>query len=196
MLCMKVCLGAVRARKLAVRILLRNLRLRVACSGSGCRRASRSARQNSTPSLRADDVSRLIALRKEHGRLGHEWALAVRRVHAGLRHHASRRHGPEDRRHTPTRGWRRGDRLRMDSCSRGLRHHGRSGRISLLLLLVWVVRNHLVTTTPGSLTRRGRRIRGHVVRTRGIRSCWSSRTIVVTSIRVLLHSRVAWLKRG
>ena len=197
MLSMQVSLGAVWARKLPVGVFLRNLSLRRACSGGGRGRASRSTGKHSASALRAYHVSRLLAIRGEHRGLRHERALSVRRVHAGLGHLTSSRHGPQNWRHTAAGGWRRRNWLRMGSRSRSLRHHGRSGRILLLLLLIRVVGHHLITTAAGVLAGGRRRVRRHVVgNTWSVRGRGSSRAVLVATVRVLLlHTRVARLQR-
>lgn len=196
MLRVQVGFGAVRAGELPVGVLLRNLSLGSASSGSGRRRASRSTGKHTSPSLRADHMSRLFALRGHHGRLWHEGALSVGRVHARLGHLAGSGHRPKHRWHTPARRRRRRNGLGMNGRSRGLGHHGRRGRVLLLLLLlVRVVRHHLVATTAGILAGGRGRVRGHVVRsTWGVWSCWSSWAVLITSVPVL-HNRVARLKR-
>ena len=167
---MKISLGAVRARKLAVGILLRYLGLGSASSGSGRRRTTRSTRKNTTPALRADHVSGLLAIGREHRWLRHQRALAVGRVHARLRHLTSRGHGPENRWHTTAGRGRRRNGLGMDSRSGGLGHHGRRGRVGLLLLLllVRVVRHHLVAATAGILAGGRRRVGSHVLGDRSV----------------------------
>lgn len=125
MLRMQVSLGAVRARELPVGILLGNLVLSLDRSGGGCGRPSGCARQDAAATLRADNMCRRVTLR-EHRSLWHQWALAVRRVHAGLWHDASGGHGAEDGRGPATGSSRGGcDRLGMRCSGGGLRHHTR-----------------------------------------------------------------------
>ena len=198
MLRVEVSLGAVRARELPVGILLGDLGLGSASSGGGRRRTSRSTRKNTTSSLRTDHMSGLFAVGREHRWLRHQRALAVGRVHARLGHLTSSGHGPEDRGDTPA-GRRRGrNGLRMNSRSRGLGHHGRRGRVTLLrlLLLVRVVRHHLVAATAGVLAGRRRRVRSHVLGDRCI-GARSSRAVLVATVSVLLlHHGMARLERG
>jgi hypothetical protein len=151
---MKVRLGAVRARELSVRILLRDLGLRSASSGSGRRRTSRSTRKNAASSLGAYHMSGLLAVWQEHRR--RQRTLWVGRVHARLGHLAGSRHEPKNRRHPSAWGCRTCDGLGMNRGSR-------------LLLLVGVVRHRLVTPTTGILARGRGRVRSHV------RGDWSVR---------------------
>lgn len=170
MLRMKISLGAVGARELSIGVLLGDLGLRSASPSSGRRGAARGTRKNTASSLGAYDMSRLLAVGREHRRLRHQRTLSVGRVHAGLGHLASSGHGPENRRDAPARRRRRRDGLGMNSGSGGLRHHGRRSRVALLLLLllVRVVRHHLVAAASGILAWRRGRVRSHVLRNRGV----------------------------
>jgi hypothetical protein len=199
----EVRLGAVRARELSVGILLGNLGLRDASSGSWRRRTARGTWEDSPTALRTNHMGWLLTLRRKHRRLRHHGTLSVGRVHALLGDlHAGSGHRPKNRRHAPCLG-SRCDRLRVNRSRGCLRHHARSRRV-LLLLLVRVGHHLLIATTLLLLLLllllRGRgRIRRHVGRSnrrvRGGRGPRSVRvaTVWVATVRVLHGLVLRWL---
>lgn len=115
MLRMQVSLCAVRAGKLSVCVLGRDSSL----AGSSCGRSSRSSRrtgQDTAASLRAHNMGWCFAF-LQHALLCHQRALAIRRVHACLRHHSRCWHWSQNRRGAAgslqARGRRRRNWLRM-----------------------------------------------------------------------------------
>ena len=184
-LCVEISLGAVGTRELSISILLGNLGL----SRTPRRRGSGSAGgagQDAPTTLRTDNVSRLLSLRK-HARLRHQRALRIGRVHTRLRrHHTTGGHGAQDWRHPTARRWSRRDRLRVGHGRGGrLRQHGGRGRVGLRGLLVRVASHHRVRA-PSSVLGRWRRVRGHTaVGNWGVRCGWSARRVRVTGIRVV-----------
>ena len=92
----QVCLGAVRARELAVRILDRNNgALRRTGSGGGGGRPAGSAGKNAPAALRAHDVGWLLRVLKDRVGL-HQRTGTIRRGDAGLRHDAAGGHRAQD----------------------------------------------------------------------------------------------------
>lgn len=144
MLCVKVGLGAVRARELSISILDRDYRVLRASGGSS--RTSRRAGKNAPAALRAHDMRRLVgSLRNRHLLVllvGSNEVVGglVGRGHARLlRDDTARRHGSQDRRVVASTSRSRRNWLRTSSTRRGLRHHrvrcaiGVRGRVLALL---------------------------------------------------------------
>lgn len=195
MLRMQVSLGAVRARELSVGVLLRDLALGLGRSSSRRRGPAGGAGQNSSPALRADHVSGLVAV-GHHGVLRHQRALAVGRVHSRLGHDSTGGHGAEDRWGAAAgRGGGGGDGLGMRCRGGGLRHHARrSARIGLLRVRA-VAHDRVRAAAAGVLRRRGR-IAGHGARgTRGVGCRRCPRSVGIATVGALLHNRVVWLER-
>lgn len=140
--CVKVGFCAVRARKFAIRILLRDLCLGRGRPGGRRSRPTGRTGENTSTTLGSNDVSWLIAILHQGG-LSHHGALRVRRSQTTLRHHPTGGHGPQDGRGSTTRrrGW--GDGLRMSRRHGRLGHHGRRGGVRLLVLLVGVVHHRI-----------------------------------------------------
>lgn len=128
MLCMEVCLGAVRARELAVRVLDGNNGALCTSTGSRSCRTTRGARQDSTATLRSDNMSRLFSV--VHDRVGlHQRSRAIGRRDTGLGHNTTGWHRTKDWRCTSTNG-SGSNGLRVRRGCGGLGHHGRRGAIS------------------------------------------------------------------
>lgn len=193
MLGMKIGLGAVRARKLAVRILLGD---RVLGGGARSRsgRPARSTREDASAALGTDNVSRLVATLGQHAVLAHHGALNVGGANASLRHSASR-HRAENR-WSPGAGrrWGRGNWLRMRGSGRGVRHHG-GGAGGIALSGIAVVHHGVVSSAASSTLVGRRRVTGHVVGDGSIGSGRRPRTVGIVPVRRLLHSRMAGLER-
>lgn len=179
----EVSLGAVRARELAVRILDGNDgALCVARASRSGGRASRSAGKDAAAALRANHVSRLVAIAHTSRENG---ARSVGRVHAGLRHDATSRHGAKDGRDA-TGGRSRRDGLRVRGSHRGLGQH----RLSAVALGRGRVLAHLlVRTAASSLSSRLLRVGGHVVRrARSVGGRGGARSVRVAAVH-LVHGR-------
>lgn len=190
MLRVQVGLGAVRARELAIGILLRDdgaLGGAGSCGGSG---PSGRAGQYAAASLRADHVSRLLRVLEDGLLVRHKGALAVWRREPGLRHDSTSGHRAQDWR---AGGRRRRNGLRVGRGHRGLGHHGARGSIALMRL--WVrVRHHLLVRASRVILRRGR-VAAHVVGRGGRVGCsWSARRVGVAAVD-RLHRRVLGLQR-
>jgi hypothetical protein len=189
---MEVSLGAVRAGELSIRVLLGDLVLSLRGSSSGRSRPAWGARQDPSPALRTDDMRRRVAL----WHLGHQRALAIRRVHSGLGHDTTSRHRAEHRRGTVTsRGRSGGNRLGMRSCRSGLRHHTRRNAGVRLLLVRVVAHDGVGIGTARILRRRGRVARHRARGAWGVWGRWSPGRVRIAPVRALLHNRVAWLER-
>ena len=91
----EVCLGAVRAKELAVRILAQEQRgLFAPVPASRSCRTTRGARQDSTATLRSDNMSRLFSV--VHDRVGlHQRSRAIWRRDTGLGHNTTGWHRTE-----------------------------------------------------------------------------------------------------
>lgn len=189
MLGVKVRLCTVRARKFAVRVLLGDLCLRRGRSGGGRSRSAGCAGQDTSATLGANNVRRLVALLHERW-LGHHGALRVRRIQPALGHHTTGGHWSQDRRDTAAGGRSRGNGLRVRGGDRGLGHHGRRGRVGLLRLLVGVV-HHGILLSGGSLLRWRRGVAAHRVGSVG--SCRRARRVRVA--RVHRHGRIVVKRR-
>lgn len=127
-------LGAVRAGEFSVCILDRDDGVLCASSRSLSSRPSGSAGQDSTTSLRSNNVGRLLAVLEERVGL-HQRTGAIRRSHTRLGHEATRRHGAQDGR-TTSANRRRSNWLRVRDRGGGLRHHGSRGGIALVRVRV------------------------------------------------------------
>lgn len=190
MLRVEISLGTMRARKLAIRILLRDYGVLGRAGTRGGSRSTRSTWEDTASSLRPNNMSRLVAVLHHTLLVRHHWASAVRRRQALLRHDAASWHGAENRRSRCRRSRR--NRLRMRSRNRGLRHHGRRRRITLMRLRIRV---RDPRTSTSSLVGR-RRIVTHSLRLRSMRirrtrSPWRVGVAVVD----ILHRGMLWLKR-
>lgn len=129
MLCVEVSLCAVRARKFAVSVLHGNHSVLGTSTSSGGSRSAWGTGKDTASSLRANNVSRRLALRHNGGRL-HKRSRAIRRRDTGLGHNATRRHGAQHGRSTTaSRSWRDGLRVRRGSGRLG--HHASRGVIAL-----------------------------------------------------------------
>lgn len=145
MLCVQVCLGAVRAGKLSVSI-LRGDHSVLGGSGAGSTdgRSSGSTWQDSSAALRTYDVCRRVIFLRQ-------WLLAVGRRHAGR--HLSvmdtvlqwRRRSHRSQRHQPVRSGCRCNWLRVRHGRRRLRHHGRRSLVWLNCLLLVRIGMQLVS---------------------------------------------------
>lgn len=188
-------LGAVRAREFSVSVLLGDLALGLSRTSSRRRGPARGAGQNASASLRADNMSRLLAV-GHHRSLRHQRALAIRRVHARLGHDSTGRHGAEDRWGPATSGSGGGsNRLRVRGRGGGLRHHARRGT-GIRLLLVRVVAHDGIRAGAARVLRGRRRVASHGARgTRGVGRRRCSRSVGIAPVGALLHNRVAGLKR-
>jgi hypothetical protein len=188
MLGMEVSLRAVRARELAIRILLRNL---ILSSGSGCwgRWSTRRAGEDAPPTLGPHNVSGLVVVLKDG--LRQQRALAVRRCKSGLLHHTAGRHRTKNWRDAPARRRRRGNGLGVRRRHRSLREHRGRCRVGLVRLRVGIVRHHLVRSPSRILVRRWR-VASHGRRSRSVWSSWRARRMIVKR----LHVGILRLKRG
>jgi hypothetical protein len=132
---MKISLGAVRARELSIGIFDGDNSVLRAGSCSLSSRSSGSTGQDSSTTLRSNNVSGLIAFLKDGVGL-HEGTRAVGRGHAGLGHNATGGHGAKNWRSTTSR--RRGsNRLRVRHGRGSLRHH--TSRCGIALVRVRVL---------------------------------------------------------
>lgn len=111
-LSMEVCFGAVRARKFAVGVLLRDLSFGRGGPRSWRSRSTRRARQYSPTALRTNDVSGLVTLLQQRG-LSHHGALRVGRVQTALWHDATSGHRSQNRWNAATWRWSRSNWLRV-----------------------------------------------------------------------------------
>lgn len=189
-LCVQICLGAVRTRKLAVGILDGDNIALGPSSSSGSSRSTGGTGQNTTTTLRSNNVGGMVTLSK-HGVGLHQRAVTIRRRNSRLGHDATRWHRTKNRR-SPTAVGSRSNGLRMRRSRRGLRHHGSRSPVTLIrgigILSHWVHRG----------SRRGLRgilvagqVRGRVWRVRRARC---SRRVRMTAIE-RLHRRSGRLQR-
>lgn len=186
-------LGAVRARKLAIGILDGNDR--VLCSrgtGGGSSRATRGAGQDTSATLRAYHMSRLLRVAQDTV-VGHERTRPVGRADAILAHETTGRHGTQDRRSaTTSRRGSDGLRVRVRRSSGGAGHHGlRSAVAGVRRVGVLSHRVHAASSTGlGALRVAGRQV---------VRRVWRVRRTSARSVRVAtvegLHARGGRLQR-
>lgn len=139
MLRVQICLGAVRARELAVSILDGNHGV-LRGGGASLRRGRtpRSTREDAATALGANDMSRLVTVGQ---RLLHEAGGTVRGLDTRLRHDTARRHRAQVGGHAAA-GGSRGDGLGVRGSHCCLRHH--AGRRGVALRRRRVVTRHLV----------------------------------------------------
>lgn len=186
MLSMQICLGAMRAGEFPIGVLLRDLVLRR--SGSGCRRLTRRAWQDSSSALGTDHMRGLFAVE------GLLWYARLAGLVSLRGHWAELNRGAL--RASRARSGGGCDGLRMRRSSRGLWEHGGRGGIRLLGVRGVVHQRISGTGAAASalLALGGRRVASHSVgRVRGVwgRGPGSMRVAV---IRRLLHRRVVRLK--
>lgn len=189
MLCMKVSLGTMGARKLSVSILLRDDSILRGTSAGGSCGPTWGTGQNSAPSLGSYYMGRLFGILEQRWLVTHHRASTIRRGHSGLGDDSTSGHGPENWR--PRSSWRRCNRLRVRSCNRSLRHHRRGRRIALRGILI-LTGHHTIRTTARTCVRR--RVVAHILRLRRAGSTWRPRRMRVAPVD-RLHA-IVMLQRG
>lgn len=193
MLRVEISLGTMRARKLAIRVLLGDHGV---LRGAGTRRSRRPTRgtgEDTATSLRSNYMSWLVTILHHTLLVRHHWTAAVWRRQALLGHDTASRHGTEDGGSRGRRSWR--NRLRMRGSNGGLRHHGRRRRIALVRLLRIRIRDPRTSTSR--LVGR-RRVITHGLRLGSMRiRCTRTRSPRRVGIAVVdvLHSGMLRLQR-